>query len=81
LSFVGVARKKTFVDETLPSALTQVQYTVQAQRGARSGPVIAILEVKFGQRDDAGATRSLQSATGDSATLVAGGRVAESVRC
>ena len=80
-SFVGVAGKKTFVDETLPSALTHVQYTVQAQRGTRSGPVSAILEVNFGQRDGAGATRSLQSATGDSATLVAGGRVAEAVRC
>ena len=77
-SFVGVAGKKTFVDDTLPSALTHVQYTVQAQRGARSGPVSAILEVNFGRCDNGYVKSELRRANGQRVALTPGGPVTES---
>ena len=48
-SFVGVSGDKTFVDETLPSGVQSVQYTVQGQRSTLGSPVSAVLTVHLGK--------------------------------
>jgi hypothetical protein len=46
--FLGVTGVKTFVDETVPAGVEQVQYTVQGQRGAKAGAVSEVLTVAMG---------------------------------
>jgi hypothetical protein len=46
--FLGVTGVKTFVDNTVPAGVEQVQYSVQGQRGAKAGPVSEVLTVAMG---------------------------------
>ena len=48
-SFIGVAGKKWFVDETLTAGRQSVQYTVQGQRANLSGPVSPVFTVHLGK--------------------------------
>jgi hypothetical protein len=47
-SFVGVTGKKSFTDTTISGTVTQIEYTVQAQRSDVSGPVSQTVTVRFG---------------------------------
>ncbi len=48
-SYLGVTGEKRFVDETVPTGVERVEYTVQGQRGRRAGPMSEILLVMVGQ--------------------------------
>lgn len=50
-SFLGVTGEKRFTDETVPAGAERVDYTVQGQRGRRTGPLSEILVVTIGQVD------------------------------
>ncbi len=66
---IGVTGNKAFVDATIVAGTAEVQYMVQGQRGASTGPVSAILTVNFGQTT--GKPARSAAATGGSAGLVA----------
>jgi hypothetical protein len=60
-TFLGVAGTKEFVDETLIAGPDSVQYTVQGQRGASSGPLSPIFVVNFGQAPGGGFVATVTS--------------------
>jgi|GEM_PF-2745679 len=53
-TLLGVTGQKRFVDETIPAGMRQVEYTVQGQRGKRTGALSQIFFVSIGQGDAAG---------------------------
>ena len=71
-SFIGVAGKKTFVDDTLTAGAHHAQYTVQAQRASLSGPVSAALTVHFGKPGKTAAKQDQNAAEQPSHTNKAG---------
>ncbi|MBX3394666.1 MAG: hypothetical protein KF841_04815 [Phycisphaerae bacterium] len=48
-TILGIAGKKTFVDDTLPAGVECVEYTVQGQRADRRGAASPILTVQIGR--------------------------------
>ncbi|HPF41688.1 MAG TPA: hypothetical protein PK093_23875 [Phycisphaerae bacterium] len=52
-TLLGATGGKTFVDDAPPAGLSSVEYSVQAQRGARSSAVSEILVVHFGKAEAA----------------------------
>jgi len=46
--FVGVTGKKSFTDGTFAAGPDRVEYTIQAQRSDKAGPVSNILVINFG---------------------------------
>ena len=52
-SFLGVTGEKGFTDETVPAGTEHVEYTVQGQRGRRTGPLSEILRVTIGRTESA----------------------------
>lgn len=47
--FLGVAGKKTFIDDSLPAGVANAQYTIEARRGEKTSGVSAVLVVNFGR--------------------------------
>lgn len=49
--FLGVTGEKRFTDETVPAGTERVEYTIQGQRGKRTGPLSEILVVVIGKAE------------------------------
>ncbi len=74
--FVGATGEKAFVDASLPAGVEEVEYTVQAVRGKRSGAISAIFTVRIGTvraENETGQVKGVARVVGVSATALAPG--------
>jgi len=77
-AFIGATGIKTFVDTTVPAGAERVEYTVQAQRGNRSGPVSEVLWVALGRVD--GKSRNVETSKSQKIDVVNGRRASRNGR-
>jgi len=68
-AFIGVAGKKSFVDDTLVAGTKSAQYTVQGQRADLAGPVSPIFAVHFGKLPSGERTARVTTRTVDAAVV------------